>query len=395
MYMPKNATRWTALLHTLWQIPLYSLPFGIFFGTIFGASLRDYYGAYIVALVFTGIIMMALWAVRSFLVPELQRRFVGWQSSFLNEGLLYMATSLLASFVAAVTLNLTLIPGFLGGARRIAVFAMFSLLFAGLLTAVGLVLQYHKSSIEHARRAKEMELARRIQHSFLPEAFPEKTRFEVHAVNVAARGVSGDFYDVVPAGDALLLAVADVEGKSVPAALLTAMLQASLRTQMTWVKSAADIMSNINTLCCRREGVQQFATFFLMRLTEDGRVVYSNAGHNAPLWMKGGTERVLLERGGMMFGVMEGAPFQEETLTLGPRDRIVVYTDGITERTNPAGEELGPDRFAALVASLPPEMSARLATERIFQALDAFSQGVEPGDDQTLMVLQMRMPPSA
>jgi len=239
-----------------------------------------------------------------------------------------------------------------------------------------------------------MELARRIQHSFLPEAFPEKTRFEVHAVNVAARGVSGDFYDVVPAGDALLLAVADVEGKSVPAALLTAMLQASLRTQMTFVTSAADIMSNINTLCCRREGVQQFATFFLMRVTEDGRVVYSNAGHNAPLWMKGGTDRVLLECGGMMFGVMEGAPFQEETLTLGPRDRIVVYTDGITERTNPAGEELGPDRFAALVASLPPEMSARQATEQIFRALDAFSQGVEPGDDQTLMVLQMRAPAS-
>jgi serine phosphatase RsbU (regulator of sigma subunit) len=390
MYMPKNATRRTALLHVLWQVPLYSLPFGIFFGTIFGATLAHYRAAYVIALVFTGIIMLSLWAVRSFVVPVLQRRFVGWKSSFLNEGLLYMATSLLGSFAAAVLLNVTLMPGFLGGARRIAVFAMFSLLFAVLLTAVGLVLQYHQSSIEHARREKEMELARRIQHSFLPEAFPEKTRFEVHAVNVAARGVSGDFYDVVPAGDALLLAVADVEGKSVPAALLTAMLQASLRTQMTWVTSAADIMSNINTLCCRREGVQQFATFFLMRLTEDGSVVYSNAGHNAPLWMKDGAERVLLERGGMMFGVMEGAPFQEETLTLGPRDRIVVYTDGITERTNPAGEELGPERFAEVVASLSPEMSAREATQRIFRALDAFSQGVEPGDDQTLMVLQTR-----
>lgn len=392
MYMPRNATRWTALGHVLWQVPLYSLPFGIFFGTVFGASLRDYYGAYVVALVFTGIIMLALWAVRAFLVPVLQRRFVGWKSSFLNEGLLYMATSLLGSFAAAVVLNLTLIPGFLGGARRIAVFAMFSLLFAGLLTAIGLVLQYHKSSIEHARREKEMELARRIQHSFLPEAFPEKTRFEVHAVNVPARGVSGDFYDVVPAGEALLLAVADVEGKSVPAALLTAMLQASLRTQTSWVTSASDIVSNINTLCCRREGVQQFATFFLMRLTEDGRVAYSNAGHNPPLWMKGGTERVLLDRGGIMFGVMEGVPFQEDSLTLGPTDRIVVYTDGITERANPAGEEFGPDRLADLVAALPADLSARQATERIFRALDAFSQGVEPSDDQTLMVLQTRRP---
>jgi hypothetical protein len=386
----RTPTAGNALVRVLWQIPLYSIPFAAFFGTIFGASRRAYAESYLLALVFTGIIMLALWLVRAVVVPVLERRVVGWRSSFLNEGLLYMVSSLLAAFVAAVVVDRTLMPGFLGGPQRVAVFAMYALLFAVLMTAIGMVVQYHKSSIEHARRDKEMELARRIQHSFLPEAFPEKTRFEVHAANVAARGVSGDFYDVVPAGDALLLAVADVEGKSVPAALLTAMLQASLRTQMTWVTSAAEIMSNINTLCCRREGVQQFATFFLMRLTEDGQVVYSNAGHNAPLWMKGGTERVLLECGGMMFGVMEGAPFQEETLTLGARDRIVVYTDGITERINPAGEELGADRFAALVASLPPEMSARHATERIFQALDEFSQGVEPNDDQTLMVLQMR-----
>ncbi len=390
MFQPKNATRWTALLHVLWQIPLYSLPFGIFFGTIFGATFGHYVGSYLLALVFTSIIMVSLWAVRSFVVPVLERRFLGWRSSFLNEGLLYMASSLLASFVAALVVNATLMPGFLGGPRRMAVFAMFSLLFAGLLTAIGLVLQYHKSSLEHARREKEMELARRIQHSFLPEAFPEKTRFEVHAVNVPARGVSGDFYDVVPAGDALLLAVADVEGKSVPAALLTAMLQASLRTQTSWATSASEIVANINTLCCRREGVQQFATFFLMRLTEDGRVAYSNAGHNPPLWMKGGTERVLLDRGGIMFGVMEGVPFEEDTLMLEARDRIVVYTDGITERANPAGEEFGPERLAALVASLPAEMTARQATQSILAALDAFSQGVEPGDDQTLMVLQVR-----
>jgi serine phosphatase RsbU (regulator of sigma subunit) len=390
MYQPKNATPWTALLHILWQIPLYALPFGIFFGTIFGSRVGDYVGAYVVALVFTGIIMLALWLVRSFVVPALQRRFLGWRSSFLNEGLLYMATSLLASFAAAALLDRTLIPGFLGGPRRVAVFAMYALLFASLLTAIGMVIQYHKSSLEHARRDKEMELARRIQHSFLPEAFPEKTRFEVHAVNVPARGVSGDFYDVVPAGDALLLAVADVEGKSVPAALLTAMLQASLRTQTSWATSASEIVSNINTLCCRREGVQQFATFFLMRVTEDGRVAYSNAGHNPPLWMRGGTDRVLLDQGGIMFGVMEGVPFEEATLTLAPADRIVVYTDGITERANPAGEEFGPERLSALVATLPRELTARQATERILAGLDAFSQGVEPSDDQTLMVVQMR-----
>jgi sigma-B regulation protein RsbU (phosphoserine phosphatase) len=195
---------------------------------------------------------------------------------------------------------------------------------------------------------------------------------------------------VVPSGNGLLLAVADVEGKSIPAALLTAMLQASLRTQTAWVTSAADIVSNINGLCCRREGVQQFATFFLMRIDEDGTLVYSNAGHNPPILMRAGGERALLQKGGIMFGVMEQAPFDEDTLALSSGDRVVVYTDGITERANPAGEEFGPERLASLAASLPADLSAREVTARVLRALDEFSQGVEPNDDQTLMVLQMR-----
>ena len=92
MHQPKNATWWPALLRLLWQIPVSSLPFAIFFGTIFGASLRAYFGAYLVALVFTAVIMLSLWAVRSLVVPALERKVVGWRGSFLNEGLLYMVT---------------------------------------------------------------------------------------------------------------------------------------------------------------------------------------------------------------------------------------------------------------------------------------------------------------
>ena len=380
-----------ALLRVLWQIPLFSIPFAVFFGTLFGATWPAYADAYVIALVFTATIMLALWLVRTLAVPYLERRVVGWRRSFANEGLLYMVSSLLAAFLAAALLDRTLIPGFLGGPRQVAIFAMYAVLFAVMMTALGMVVQYHRSSIEVARREKELELARRIQRSFLPESFPARPRFEVHAVNVPSRGVSGDFYDVVPAGNALLLAVADVEGKSIPAALLTAMLQASLRTQTAWVTSAADIVSNINGLCCRREGVQQFATFFLMRIEEDGRLVYSNAGHNPPILARAGGERTLLHSGGMMFGVMEQAPFDEDTLALAAGDRVVVYTDGITERANPAGEEFGPERLESLVAALPRELSARQVTEGILRALDQFSQGVEPNDDQTLMVLQMRV----
>ena len=389
--MPRHTvSAGAALLRLLWQVPLFAIPFAIFFGTIFGATGPAYAQSYLLALVFTAIIMLALWLVRALAVPFLERRVVGWRGGFLNEGLLYMVSSLLASFLAAVVVDRTLIPGFLGGPRRVAAFAMYAVLFAVMMTAIGMVVQYHKSSIEVARREKELELARRIQHSFLPEFFPTRPRFEVHAINVPSRGVSGDFYDVVPSGDALLLAVADVEGKGIPAALLTGMLQASLRTQTAWVTSAADIVSNINGLCCRREGMQQFATFFLMRIEEAGRLVYSNAGHNPPLLVRTGGEQTLLQKGGMMFGVMEQAPFDEDTLLLSSGDRVIVYTDGITERSNPAGEEFGPERLASLVGSIPADLSARQVTDRILRTLDEFSQGVEPNDDQTLMVLQMR-----
>jgi sigma-B regulation protein RsbU (phosphoserine phosphatase) len=106
--------------------------------------------------------------------------------------------------------------------------------------------------------------------------------------------------------------------------------------------------------------------------------------------MRAGGERALLQKGRIMFGVMEEAPFDEDALTLGSGDRVVVYTDGITERANPAGEEFGPERLASLVASLPSDLSARQVTEAVLRALDTFSQGVEPNDDQTLMILQMR-----
>jgi len=96
-----------------------------------------------------------------------------------------------------------------------------------------------------------------------------------------------------------------------------------------------------------------------------------------------------------MFGVMEEAPFEEGALSLTAGDRVIVYTDGITERANPAGEEFGPERLGSLVASLPGDLSARQVTERVLRALDEFSQGVEPNDDQTLLVLQMRAGPAA
>lgn len=387
--MSRPASAWPRLVSVLWQAPLYALPFAAFFA-ITDARGAPFGGYYFAALLFAGVIMVNLWALDSFGTPRLRAAFPNWRPALLPAGLLHLVVVLGASLQAAWLVHRFLLPGFLGSLRIVVVVGLYSLLFGALGTAMVLVWQYHQSSIAHERAVRDLELARQIQQSFLPAVFPSNPRLDVHAVNRPSLAVSGDFYDVVPVGDALLLAVGDVEGKGIPAALLTGMLQASLRTQMAEASPAA-IVGNINTLVCRRSGtLQQFATFFLARVDAQGRVTYCNAGHDPPLLLRAKGEQMALRAGGIMLGVLEHTSFQEETVALHREDQILLYTDGITERANPRNEEFGIGRLTALAGALPSELSAAEVTRRILGEVDAFAEGVEPGDDQTLMVVRVR-----
>ena len=288
--MPGNRTLSPGrrLLRYAWQTPLFALLFAVFFGTVMGASLPAYVVAYELSLIFSAVIFLGFWVLESFVLPRLAA-LEWWRPSVFGLAAAYSTVSVASSFVAVFVIRAFVRPDFLGDARQLAAWGMYMLLFLLLANAIAVALAYHKGAIEHARRDKELELARRIQHSFLPEAFPADTHVDVHALNVPSRGVSGDFYDVVAADKALVLAVADVEGKSVPAALLTSMLQASLRTQTSSVASTAVLLGNVNALACRRSSsIQQFATFFLARVTEDARLTYTNGGHNPPLLLRAG-----------------------------------------------------------------------------------------------------------
>jgi serine phosphatase RsbU (regulator of sigma subunit) len=248
-----------------------------------------------------------------------------------------------------------------------------------------------------ARLEEELNLARRIQKSFLPSRFPPMSRLDVHAVNTPSRQVGGDFYDLVPAGDGTyFLAIADVSGKGVPAALLTSMLQASLRTQADTARSVSTILNNINSLVVKSTTTEQFATFFLARVDERTLTMsFSNAGHNYPVLYRKNGEQEHLVRGGMILGMFEGIRFEEEAMDLFPGDRLLFYTDGITEAMNAAGEEFGEERVEALLRGLPPDLTAREMTERILEGLYAFLEGEEPQDDVTVMVLRVLEPTEA
>lgn len=242
-----------------------------------------------------------------------------------------------------------------------------------------------------ARLEEELSLAQQIQRTFLRAEFPPLPRCEVHAVNLPSRQVGGDYYDVVPRGDgSFFVAIADVAGKGVPAALMSSMLQASLRTQARTTTSVGEILRNINALIYRSTAVHQFATFFLAHVDATGcRMSFANAGHNYPVLVRTNGERRYLERGGLLIGIMEDIAMEEDSVALQDGDVIVFYTDGISEATNAGGELFGDDRVAELAASAPREMPARDLAQKVLAEVETFLGGVEAQDDRTLVVLRV------
>ncbi len=248
-----------------------------------------------------------------------------------------------------------------------------------------------RDRVAMARMEEELSLARRIQRTFLPSDFPRTSRLDVHAINIPSKEVGGDLYDLVRLGDgAFFLAIADVSGKGVPAALLSSMLQASLRTQAASVRSVSTIVRNINTLVYQSTTPEQFATFFLAHVDEENlRISFSNAGHNFPVVLRAGGERIALDRGGVLLGILEEAAFEEDAVPLRPGDRVLFYTDGVSEAVNERGEEFGEERLCDLVAGLPGELTSEQVSGRVLEGLRDFLGDAEPQDDITVMVLQV------
>ncbi len=241
-----------------------------------------------------------------------------------------------------------------------------------------------------ARIEEELSLAHQIQQTFLQSDFPALPRCEVHAVNLPSRQVGGDYYDVVTAPDgSFLVAIADVAGKGVPAALLSSMLQAALRTQARSVESPAAILRNINALVYRSTAVHQFATFFLARVAADGRrMTYCNAGHNWPALLRRG-QRTWLQAGGTILGIMEDVVLEEDSFDLASGDLLVFYTDGISEATNVEGELYGEERLMDFVSDLPPALNPEAIAMSILREIERHLGRLEAQDDRTLVVLRV------
>ncbi len=258
---------------------------------------------------------------------------------------------------------------------------------------------------------RDLEIAREIQHWLVPEAPPAVPGVDIAFATRPANTVAGDYYDVffrpspavtpsaspAPGTGRLLLVVADVAGKSVPAALLMATFQASLRALAALPTSLAELVEELNRYSCAHslQG-RRFTTAFFAELDPATRsLAYINAGHNAPLLRRAAGVFERLAIGGLPLGIEPRAVYDSGSVTLGPGDLLVVFTDGVIEAVNEDGEEFGEPRLeahfraGAPVSAAAPVPSAEEMLSGMMAAVDRFVGTTRQHDDITCLILRV------
>lgn len=236
------------------------------------------------------------------------------------------------------------------------------------------------------KQQREVEEARLIQRGLLPTSTPQVAGIDLSVTWLPADGVGGDCFDTLGFGDVLGVSIADIAGKGLPAALLMSNLQAAVRAFAQEAVSPASINNSVNRLLCRNMASGRFATFCYARIEPAARrIVYSNAGHNPPLLIRPDGAVEQLSEGGMVLGVFPENQYDQAEVPLGPGDRLLFYTDGITEARSPEGEEYGEERLAA-VAVAARTTPASAVKDAILADVNAFTAG-KFEDDATLIVV--------
>lgn len=242
--------------------------------------------------------------------------------------------------------------------------------------------------IEQRQRLEEdLRLARNIQRSLLSEEFPRLHWVDSCAFNVPSRDVGGDYYEIFDDEDTgdLEFAIGDVSGKGVPAALLASTLQSAFLGISSSGDDLAKVCERLNKFLNARTSPERYATFFVGRLTEDAYLAYVNAGHNPPYLLRG-DERQRLTGGGMPLGLFPNATYELQKIRLQPGDKLLCFTDGVTEAMNPQDEEFGDDRLLASVGACTDKPAAEII-DVIRGAIHQHTGGAPQHDDLTLMAL--------
>jgi sigma-B regulation protein RsbU (phosphoserine phosphatase) len=255
-----------------------------------------------------------------------------------------------------------------------------------------------KGALERERRAaeerleREVRIAQDVQARLFPQKVPKSASLECHGVCRPARGVAGDYYDFLELDRSHLgVAVGDVAGKGISAALLMASLQGALRSHASLsdegpAQAARDINSQIHALT----DSNRFATLFWAVFEEAGcALTYVNAGHNPPMLLRRSGTLERLATGGPPLGVFAGSRYEQRTVTLAPGDVLLVFSDGITEAPGPGEEEFGERRLERLLRDRSTLPAAGLC-DAVLEAVGQFQNGAAQEDDMTVVVAKAR-----
>lgn len=241
---------------------------------------------------------------------------------------------------------------------------------------------------EQERIQHDLTLARNIQQGLLPPKLPETGYFELLAVTMASRTVGGDYYDIITLpGERFGLAVADVSGKGLPAAMMAVLLQGAFAAVAAGSPDLEELFRRVNDFLCERTPVEMFATTFYGVLNRNGRFSFVSAGHPPSLILRANGNIERLDSPNFPLGLFAGAPFGVDSARLEPGDVLVIYSDGVTESQNSHNELFGEARLTALLEGRAGQR-ARDISAAIISGINDFVAGAPQADDLTLIVVR-------
>ncbi len=239
---------------------------------------------------------------------------------------------------------------------------------------------------ELRREQAELDEARAVGEALLPRTIPQIPGLEIATTSQPVRSLGGDYFDVIELGDGKLgICIADVAGKGVPAALLMSNVQATVRTLGAELLPPAELVARLNRSVHRSTTPSKFVTLcYCVIDLKAHQVTYTDAGHCAPILVRASGEVVRLKAGGAVLGVFPEWTYEQAAVALEPGDRLVLFTDGVTEAANSRDEEFGEERLAQLISALR-DRGAQELKNRILQTVSSFTGG-RAQDDATLVV---------
>jgi sigma-B regulation protein RsbU (phosphoserine phosphatase) len=245
----------------------------------------------------------------------------------------------------------------------------------------------YRENLEKAKLEQEMRIAAEIQQALLPKPRVSLGFVEAAAASIPCRSIGGDFFDYLDGvGSSFGFTLGDVSGKGPPAALMSALMQGMFVSLAQYADGPATAVTSMNKALCRRGLESRFVTLMFGSVTTDGQLTYCNAGHNPPMVLgRGGVRR--LETGGPVVGLIEFAPYDQDTVQLATGDTVVIFSDGVSEALNSAGEEFGDDRLQA-AAEEAGDAPAMALVDRLIGVVKTFTKGAAQSDDITVMVIR-------